>query len=39
MHGERAEEYRTTFKNRALLYKDGPDRMGKVRAYNRKVLT
>jgi hypothetical protein len=32
MHGERAEDYRSKFKDRAVLYKDGPDRMGKVRA-------
>jgi hypothetical protein len=37
MHGERAEDYRSKFKDRGVLYKDGPDRMGKVRAYNAKL--
>jgi hypothetical protein len=37
MHGERAEEYRTKFKDRAALYKDWADRMDKVRAYNAKL--
>jgi len=37
VHGERSEEYRTKFKDRAVLYKEGPDRMEKIRAYNVKL--
>jgi hypothetical protein len=37
VHPDRAEEYRSKFKDRAVLYKDGPDRMTKVLEYNRKL--
>jgi hypothetical protein len=38
MHPERVESYRAKFKDRAVLYKDGADRMDKVRAYNMKLV-
>jgi hypothetical protein len=38
VHPERAEEYRTRFKDRAGLYKDGAVQIDKVREYNKKLL-
>jgi hypothetical protein len=34
---ERVAEYQSKFKDRAALYKDGKDRVEKVREYNRKL--
>ena len=36
-HPERTQEYQGKFKDRAGLYKEAPDRMEKVREYNRKL--
>jgi hypothetical protein len=36
-HPERVTEYQVKFKDRAVLYKEGPDRKDKVRAYNMKL--
>jgi hypothetical protein len=38
VHPERAEAYRTRFKDRAGLYKDGTVQIDKVREYNKKLL-
>jgi hypothetical protein len=37
VHAERSDEYRSKFKDRAGLYKEAPDRMDRVREYNRKL--
>jgi hypothetical protein len=37
VHPQRAAEYQSKFKDRAALYKDGKDRVEKVREYNRKL--
>lgn len=37
MHPERVADYSRKFADRANLYKDGPDRVEKVLAYNRKL--
>jgi hypothetical protein len=37
VHPERVAEYRSKFKDRAALYKDGKDTVEKVREYNRKL--
>jgi hypothetical protein len=36
-HPERVAEYQVKFRDRSVLYKDGPDRMDKIRAYNVKL--
>ena len=36
-HPERVAEYQSKFKDRASLYKDGPDQVEMVREYNRKL--
>jgi hypothetical protein len=38
VHPERVEEYRTRFKDRAGLYKDGAVQIDKVREYNKKLF-
>jgi hypothetical protein len=37
MHPERVEEYRSKYKDRAGLYKEGPDQLENIREYNRKL--